>query len=283
MAYVRDVRTYLGRLAEWNEEPAGATAETIQRYLGWMHDEAYLRNSVMRAIASLKSFHRFLLAEKLATEDPTALIQFPRSGRQLPGVLGHAEVERLLDQPRGDSPLGLRDRAILEVLYGCGVRVSELVALRRADINWTEGWIRVAGKGSKERQVPIGRAALASIKRYLADARPLWASRQRDRPESPATRRTSGDEVFLSQRGGRLTRVRVWMLLQAYATRAGLARHVSPHTLRHCFATHLLEGGANLRDVQEMLGHSSLATTQIYTHVDHRRLAEIHKKFHPRA
>jgi len=168
--------------------------------------------------------------------------------------------------------MGLRDRAMLEVLYGCGVRVSELVSLRRSDINWTEEWIRVAGKGSKERLVPIGRTALAAVKTYLARARPAWAARARDR-----------DEVFLNQRGGRLTRVRVWMIIHACAGKAGLARKISPHTLRHCFATHLLEGGANLRDVQEMLGHASLATTQIYTHVDHRRLADIHRRFHPRS
>lgn len=272
LAYQRDLRTYLAKLKEWQLEPVTATPDDVQRYLEWMHDETYVRNSVMRAIASLKSFHRFLLAEELARADPTALVQFPRSGRQLPGVLSRAEVARLLEQPPAGTPMGLRDRAILEVLYGCGVRVTELVSLRRADINWTEEWIRVAGKGSKERMVPIGRSALAAVRTYEAEARPLWAGRGGAR-----------DEVFLSQRGGRLSRVRVWMILHDCAARAGLAKKISPHTLRHCFATHLLEGGANLRDVQEMLGHASLATTQIYTHVDRRRLAEIHKKFHPRA
>ncbi len=270
LAYQRDVRTYLGKLREWEIEPAAATPDAVQRYLAWMHEEAYVRNSVMRAIASLKSFHRFLLAEKLAGEDPTALVQFPRTGRHLPGVLSREEVERLLDQPPAGTPMGWRDRALLEVLYGCGVRVTELVSLRRTDINWTEEWIRVAGKGSKERLVPIGRPALAAVKKYLEGARPAWAARG------------NREEVFLNQRGGRLTRVRVWMIIHACAEKAGLAKQISPHTLRHCFATHLLDGGANLRDVQEMLGHASLATTQIYTHVDRRRLAEIHRKFHPR-
>ena len=271
-AYLQDIRRYLGRLDHWGVTLVEVTPEVVQRYLGWMQDERYRRNSVTRAIASLKVFHRFMLQEKLSTGDPTALLKFPRLGRQLPHILSSTEVERLLMQPKVETPIGLRDRAILELLYASGLRVTELVTLKRAAINWDGGWVRVLGKGSRERVVPAGKHALAWLKRYLGDVRPQWAGRGVDR-----------DDVFLSQKGGRLSRVRVWMLVRAYARLAGITRTLSPHTLRHCFATHLLEGGANLRDVQEMLGHASLATTQIYTHVDRRRLAEVYRKFHPRA
>ena len=272
LAYLRDARNYLARLTEWKVVPAAATPDTVQRYLAWMQDESYRRTSIMRAIASLKGLHRYLLAEKLAPADPTALLQFARPGRTLPGTLSQAEVARLLGAPDVTVPLGLRDRALLELLYGCGLRVTELTTLPLSAVNREEGWVRVMGKGSRERIVPVGREALAWLDKYLAGSRPVWAKR-RGRP----------DEVFLSQQGGRLTRVRVWMLIRQYAAAAGIAKPLSPHTLRHCFATHLLEGGAGLRDVQELLGHASLATTQIYTHVDRRRLAEIYRKFHPRA
>lgn len=272
LAYLRDARTYLARLKEWKTDATRATPDTVQRHLAWMQEASYRRTSIMRAIASLKSFHRWLLAEKLAAADPTALVQFPKAGRTLPGTLSRAEVDRLLQAPDVTSPLGLRDRALIEVLYGCGLRVTELVTLALPALNREEGWVRVMGKGSRERVVPVGRQALAWVAKYLASARPIWEKR-RGRP----------DELFLSQQGGRLTRVRVWMLLKRYAAAAGLTKPLSPHTLRHCFATHLLEGGAGLRDVQELLGHASLATTQIYTHVDRRRLAEMYRQFHPRA
>jgi len=270
--YLRDVRTYLGQLADWGVDLAKVTPETVQKHLGWMQEQEYKRSSVMRAAASLKSFHRFLLQEKLSSEDPTALLQSPRTGRQLPQVLTQAEVEKLLEGPGTTTPVGLRDRAIIEMLYSSGLRVSELVDLKKAAVNWDEGWVRVLGKGSRERMVPVGSQALAWLKRYMQEARPVWTKRGGDR-----------EDVFLNRRGGRLTRVRVWMLIQTYARLAGMQKRIGPHTLRHCFATHLLEGGANLRDVQEMLGHASLATTQIYTHVDRRRLAEVYRKFHPRA
>jgi integrase/recombinase XerD len=271
LGYLRDVRTYLARLSDWKTTAAGSTPETVQRHLTWMSEQKYRRNSIMRAIASLKSFHRFLLSEKLADTDPTALIGYPKSGRLLPHVLSRDEVEKLLTAPDTGTASGIRDRAILELLYSSGLRVSELTALRLPEINWDEGWVRVLGKGSKERLVPAGKSALDWIRRYLAEARPAW------------TVKKPGNDVFLSRRGSRLSRVMVWMLIRKYARLAGITRQIGPHTLRHSFATHLLEGGAGLRDVQEMLGHASLATTQIYTHVDRRRLAEVYRKFHPRA
>jgi integrase/recombinase XerD len=272
MAYVSDIRFYLNKLAEWGVNPVKASIEDLQKYLAFMQDEKYQRSSVMRAVASIKSFHRFLLKEKATKEDPSALIQFPKVGRSLPAVLTGPEVESLLDAPDTSTPLGLRDRAIVETLYGSGLRVSELCSLKTQEVNMKEGWVRVLGKGSKERMVPIGKQALKWIAEYLEEVRTGWVRAGRRR-----------DELFLNRRGGKLTRIRVWMIIQECAKKAGLDRHIGPHTLRHCFATHLLEGGASLRDVQEMLGHASLATTQIYTHVDRRRLTDIYRKFHPRA
>jgi len=272
LAYKRDLQTYLARLDEWKVAPTDATPDTVQSYLGWMQSERYRRSSILRAVASVRSFHRFLLQEKLTGRDPTALLTFPKPGRQLPNVLTRAEVARLLEQPKTESLLGLRDRAMVELLYASGLRVSELVGLRRTDVNRDEGWVRVVGKGSKERLVPVGREALTWLGRYLQRTRPAFIARRPDR-----------EEVFLNRRGGRLTRVRVWMIIRDCAQNAGLAKRLYPHVLRHSFATHLLEGGASLRDVQEMLGHASLATTQVYTHVDRRRLAQIYRQFHPRA
>jgi len=272
LAYGRDIRFYLGKLSEWSVSPAKATPEDIQKYLAWMEDERYSRTSIMRAVASAKAFHRFLLSERMSREDPTALIRFPKTGRALPNVLTGAEVEKLLGGSDAATPLGIRDRAMLEMLYGSGLRVSELTDLKLADVNMKEGWVRVLGKGSKERLVPCGKEALGWLERYLSGVRSGWVRAGRKR-----------EEVFLNRRGGKLTRIRVWMIIQEAAKRAGMTKRIGPHVLRHCFATHLLEGGASLRDVQEMLGHASLATTQIYTHVDRKRLTEIYRKFHPRA
>ena len=271
-AYVSDIRFYLNKMNEWGVAPARAGIEDLQRYLAFMQEQKYQRSSVMRAVASIKSFHRFLLKEKMSREDPSALIQFPKVGRSLPVVLTGAEVESLLDAPDTATPLGLRDRAIVETLYGSGLRVSELCSLKTQEVNMKEGWVRVLGKGSKERMVPIGKQALKWIAEYLEEVRTGWVRAGRRR-----------DELFLNRRGGKLTRIRVWMIIQECAKKAGMDRNIGPHTLRHCFATHLREGGASLRDVQEMLGHASLATTQIYTHVDRRRLTDIYRKFHPRA
>jgi integrase/recombinase XerD len=272
LAYRRDLVSYLAKLREWEIKVEDATPDVVQRYLGWMQGERYERTSIMRAVAAIRSFHRFLVVEREAQADPTSLLAFPRPGRTLPHVLSRAEVEKLLAAPTTDEPQGLRDRAMLELLYAAGLRVSELCDLKRGEINWDDGWVRVTGKGGKERMVPVGREALAWTRKYLKEVRPLW-ERRRGNPE----------ELFLNQQGRKMHRIRVWTLLKGYAAAAGITKHLSPHTLRHCFATHLLEGGAGLRDVQELLGHASLATTQIYTHVDRRRLAEAYRKFHPRA
>lgn len=227
-------------------------------------------SSRARLLSTLRSFFRFLQAEGRRDGDPTATIMAPRRGRHLPDVLSVAQVERLLTW--GDaSPTGLRDRAALELLYGCGCRVGELCALDVADLDHGEAMVRLRGKGSKERQVPVGEPALAAVAEYLRAGRPRLAGR---RP-SPA--------LLLNRRGGRLTRVSVWTLLKRAGAAAGLPSTVSPHTLRHSYATHLLEGGADLRIVQELLGHADISTTEIYTHVDRAWLAEAWRSAHPRS
>ena len=224
-----------------------------------------------RLLSTLRSFFRFLLAEGRVTTDPTGTIIAPRRGRHLPDVLSIAQVERLLGWGDGATPADLRDRAALELLYGCGCRVSELCGLDVTDLDAAEAVIRLRGKGSKERQVPVGEPALAAVEAWLRSGRPRLAGR---RP-SPA--------LLLNQRGGRWSRVSVWTLVKKAGAAAGLPATVSPHTLRHSYATHLLEGGADLRVVQELLGHADISTTEIYTHVDRAWLAEAWRSAHPRS
>lgn len=223
-----------------------------------------------RLLSTLRSFFRFLQAEGRGDADPTATIVAPRRGRHLPDVLSVTQVERLLAW--GDAtPAGLRDRAALELLYGCGCRVSELCGLDVADLDSAEAMVRLRGKGSKERQVPVGEPALAAVAAWLGAGRPHLAGR---RPSAA---------LLLNQRGGRLSRVSVWSLVKKAGAAAGLPGTLSPHTLRHSYATHLLEGGADLRVVQELLGHADISTTEIYTHVDRAWLAEAWRSAHPRS
>ena len=224
-----------------------------------------------RKVACLRSFYRHLRLEETIAHDPTADLHGPRKPQRLPRVLSREEVRRLLEQPRGSAPLALRDRALLEVMYACGLRASEAVGLELGDLDLEEGLLRARGKGSKERIVPVGRQALAALSVYLRSARPeLVAGRAQTR-------------LLVNHRGGELTRQGLYKIVQGHARRAGLEEKMSPHTLRHSFATHLLAGGADLRAVQEMLGHASIATTQIYTRVELSRLREVHARFHPRS
>ncbi|MBK8166178.1 MAG: tyrosine recombinase [bacterium] len=256
-------------LAHGLAEPA-VVADTHLRAFLLDSSERLVAASRARLLSTLRSFFRFLQAEGRRDGDPTATIMAPRRGRHLPDVLSVAQVERLLTW--GDaSPTGLRDRVALELLYGCGCRVGELCALDVADLDHGEAMVRLRGKGSKERQVPVGEPALAAVADYLRAGRPRLAGR---RP-NPA--------LLLNRRGGRLTRVSVWTLLKTAGAAAGLPATVSPHTLRHSYATHLLEGGADLRIVQELLGHADISTTEIYTHVDRAWLAEAWRSAHPRS
>jgi integrase/recombinase XerD len=232
--------------------------------------QGYQARSTARLLSALRTFYRYLLRERLIDEDPTLQVELPQLGKPLPKSLSEAEVEALLAAPDIAEPLGLRDRAMLEVLYACGLRVSELVALSLEQINLRQGVVRVLGKGSKERLVPLGEEALIWLQRYQAEARGLLLA---GRPSSV---------LFPSQRGEQMTRQTFWHRIKLHARHAGILKPLSPHTLRHAFATHLLNHGADLRVVQLLLGHSDLSTTQIYTHVAKARLQALHAAHHPR-
>jgi integrase/recombinase XerD len=237
-----------------------------------------------RRTASLRGFYRFCFAEGLITNDIASHLDLPRQPRLLPDVLTVAEVERLLEQRTDETPMGIRDRALLELLYAAGLRISEAVGLDLDELSLEEGLVRVVGKGDKERQVPVGEIAIDWLKEYVADVRPalleLWTA---SRVPADARTRARGGPIFLSVRGERLDRRRAWEMLRSAARSAGLSNGVSPHTLRHSFATHLLEGGADLRVVQELLGHASISTTQLYTHLTGERIKDIYARAHPRA
>jgi len=228
--------------------------------------------TVARHLVTLRNFFRFAQIQELITTDPSINLESPKIRRSLPGYLRLEEVERLLEQPDSNTALGLRDRAMLEVLYSTGLRVSELIGLRVSDLDGKVGCVRCIGKGDKERIVPVGRKALLMVEKYLRDARPKLLGRLRGSPT-----------LFVNRRGVSLSRVGVWKILSGYGKRAGLRVSLTPHMLRHSFATHLLERGADLRSVQLMLGHADISTTQIYTHVVEERLKQIYKAHHPRA
>lgn len=226
--------------------------------------------SMARHISAIKTFYKFAAGEYPDALDPTIHLRLPKRARKLPSVLTHTEMEALLKAPDINQPGGTRDRALLETLYAAGLRVSEASALAEDHLFLDQGFLRIFGKGSKERVVPLGRIATEWLQKYFEHERPrFWRER-------------SGNVVFLNRNGNRLSRMGIWKLIQKHAQRAGLESHVTPHTFRHSFATHLLEGGADLRAVQEMLGHSSITTTEIYTHVDREYLKEVHQTFHPR-
>jgi len=229
--------------------------------------------TVERKAAAIKSFHRFLVREGITENHPTSRLQLPKVPERLPDALSIDQAEALLSQPFPDGPVGLRDRAILEVLYGCGLRASELVGLDTADVDLEAGLVRVLGKGSKERLVPVGGMALLALEAYMRAGRPYLRSQR--------SASASGPAVFLNTRSGRLTRQSIHRLVHRYGAKVGLDLH--PHTLRHSYATHMLEGGADLRALQEMLGHSDISTTQVYTHVDRRHVREEYLSTHPRA
>jgi integrase/recombinase XerD len=292
-AYRRDLRRYAEHLAGTGvTDPGAVTAAMVRDYAMVLHEgvrspegTGWARPplspaSVARAVVAVRSLHRFAQAEGLTADDPAAEVQPPKPPRRLPKALGLDQVQAMLDVPATDTVLGLRDRALLEVLYGTGVRISEAVALDVDEVSRlaalprdtpTPG-LRVLGKGRKERVVPLGSYARAALDAYLVRARPELA---RHGPGTPA--------LFLNARGGRLSRQSAWTILRTVAERAGITVEVSPHTLRHCFATHLLDGGADVRVVQELLGHASVTTTQIYTLVTVDHLREVYLTSHPRA
>jgi len=243
-------------------------------FLASLYRQKLESKTVARHLVTLRNFFRYAQVQELISEDPTTHLESPKIRRSLPGYLRLEEVEKLLELPDQKTPLGLRDRAMLEVLYSTGLRVSELTSLRVTDLDMKVGCVRCIGKGDKERIVPVGRKALGIVERYLRDGRTALIGPGRG---------SAGAFLFVNRRGGRISRVGVWKIFSAYGRKAGLRVPLTPHMLRHSFATHLLERGADLRSVQLMLGHSDISTTQIYTHVVEERLKQIYKAHHPRA
>jgi integrase/recombinase XerD len=250
----------------------GVKRDDLVDFLASLYREKLESRTVARHLVTLRNFFRFAQVQELIATDPSLNLESPKIRRTLPGYLRLEEVERLLTQPDAKTALGLRDRAMLEVLYSTGLRVSELIGLRVTDLDSKVGCIRCIGKGDKERIVPAGRKALGMVEKYLRDGRPKLLGKG-----------VSSQALFVNRRGGSLSRVGVWKILSAYGRRAGLRVALTPHMLRHSFATHLLERGADLRSVQLMLGHADISTTQIYTHVVEERLKQIYKAHHPRA
>lgn len=270
-AYRRDLRQFDEYLAkECDSSVLRASRAELQRYLGSRLGNGASQRSAARLMSCLRGFYRYQLREGRLTVDPTLDVDSPRLGRPLPRSLSEMDVEKLLAAPDIDDPLGCRDRAMLELLYACGLRVTELTSLQMSQVSLNQGVLRVFGKGSKERLVPMGEEALYLLQRYLREARP------------ELLRGVPGDMVFPSRRGRQMTRQTFWYRIKIHARTAGITRSLSPHTLRHAFATHLLNHGADLRVVQMLLGHSDLTTTQIYTHVARQRLQELHSRHHPR-
>jgi integrase/recombinase XerD len=270
-AYLRDLRR-LGEFATSRgvRDPGRVTRAQLRDFVFLLKDLGLSAASIRRSVSAIRTYYGFLLGEGRVSGDPSDRLESPRRGRVLPDTLSVQEVEALLASPKIEQPLAWRDRALLELAYGAGLRVSELCELGLTDLVLTENLVRVFGKGSKERLVPIGRSVIGAVSVYLHTMRP-----ELDRGKSKG-------RVLLNARGQPLSRVGAWGIVKRAAERAGITKRVTPHTLRHTFATHLLEGGADLRAVQEMLGHADLSTTQIYTHVDREYLRSVHKQFHPR-
>ena len=269
-SYRSDLALFNGWLEGRGIELRNAGREAILDHLAWRLENGYQARSTARLLSGLRGFYRYLLREGDIAVDPTLRVELPRVGRPLPKAISEADVEALLAAPDIDDPLGLRDRAMLEVLYACGVRVSELVGLTLEQVSLRQGVLRAFGKGRKERLVPLGEEALAWLERYLREARGTVLA---GRP---------CDALFPSQRGEQMTRQTFWHRIKLHARTAGISTSISPHTLRHAFATHLLNHGADLRTVQMLLGHSDLSTTQIYTHIARARLQALHAMHHPR-
>ncbi len=271
-AYERDLTRWWQSLRDRGvHDPAQATPELLREWVFALKEEGLAATSIRRAQSAVRTYFRFLLSEGVLDVDPSERLESPRVARKLPDFLTRDEVTRLLDAPDASKPLFWRDRAILELLYASGLRVSELVDLPLSGLDLDEAWATVFGKGSRERLVPIGAPAVRTLERYLREVRPrLDKGRGQGR-------------VYLNARGNPMRRESIWKLVKDSAKRAGIAKNVSPHTLRHTFATHLVEGGADLAAVQELLGHVDISTTQIYTHVDREYLRDVHRRFHPRS
>ena len=272
-SYSRDLHRYLA-FVQTNRKISdidNVTPEIVVDYLTKLREEGLAANSMNRALAALRGFYKYLLREKVIAQNPLAHIELAKVWMKLPETISKEEMKTILAQPGNRNNAAIRNTAMLELLYATGIRVSELINLTMNSINWQVGFLIVMGKGSKERIVPIGRIAYDCVRRYVDEIRPKFMQKK------------STDVLFLNRFGKKFTRQGFWKIVVACARQAGLQKKVYPHTFRHSFASHLLEGGADMRTVQVMLGHSDIATTQIYTHITRERLKEVHRKFHPRA
>lgn len=270
-AYSRDVGTYLGFLESQGCESIDRVRPLdVAAFIASLKDAGLSPRSRARALSAVRMFHRFLITENYCGANPTSIIEAPKNLSKLPSILSSPEVERLLAAPAGNGSAEVRDRAMLELLYATGLRVSELVSLKVRDVNMDAGYVLTMGKGSKERLVPMGDSARSALAEYIFTVR------------SKVDKSGDNQYLFLSRLGDRMTRQAFWNIIKKRASETGIAKNISPHTLRHSFATHLLENGADLRSVQIMLGHADLSTTQIYTHITRERLKKLHEEFHPR-
>ncbi|QTD43311.1 site-specific tyrosine recombinase XerD [Sporosarcina sp. Te-1] len=272
VSYQRDLLDYIVHL----EGEGYVSIEQVDRsiillYFQKLKDLGKSTRTISRHISSIRSYHQFLVREKISSHDPTVHLETPKLEQKLPRVLSVAEIDALISSPDSSKPLGMRDVALLELLYGTGMRVSELIGLDMEDLHLSMGFVRIFGKGSKERIVPLGTGAIKACRVYVEEAR------------SSLLKGKQATALFLNMRGTRLTRQGCWKILKGHAMEAGIQQELTPHILRHSFATHLIENGADLRAVQEMLGHSDISTTQIYTHVSRSRLKDVYVKYHPRA
>lgn len=270
-AYRGDLEEYLGFLeAVAQKTVSSSSREDIRNFMLHEKDKGLSVNSIARALAALRMFYRFLSREKLIKADVSSTIDSPKLWKKIPDVLNFDEVEKLIEAPDLNTGQGIRDRAILEVMYATGMRVSEVSGVKLSDVNRDVGFLRCTGKGNKERIIPLGKVAIVAINRYLEKVRPKLL------------KKGEALELFLNRSGKRISRISLWKLIKGYARKTRIKKKIKPHILRHSFATHLLERGADLRSVQEMLGHADISTTQIYTHINSDRLRSIHKMFHPR-
>lgn len=277
VSYKNDLRRYLKFISDdlRIKKLSGVTLQHIEKFLEELSAMDLAVSSIARNISSVRSFHEFAVVEGITEANPAELVELPKKAKNLPEVLNAEEISSIIDTPNRETDVGIRNAAVLETLYATGMRVSELVNLELDNLIFEIGFIRVVGKGNKERLVPVGEMAQSALEHYIEVVRLKYLS---DKNPQKAKNR-----VFLSQRGNPLSRMSIWNIVNDAAERAGIEKNVYPHIFRHSFATHLLEGGADLRAVQEMLGHSSIITTEIYTHVDRSLLHQVHKEFHPRA
>jgi len=270
-AYTGDLKKFSEYLKKKKKDIKGIVREDVVSFLMYLKDKELSATTIARNLAALKTFSKFLVAERVLEENVAGMVETPKTWKRIPDILSVEEVDRLLTAPSGKKIAALRDKAILELMYASGLRVSEVKDLKKININLESNFVKCLGKGEKERIVPVGKTAKKALENYIVRARDKFSKKTHD------------EHLFLSKLGKKLSRQSIWKMIKKYAKEAGIQKHITPHTLRHSFATHLLEGGAELIGVQEMLGHADISTTQIYTHINKDRLRKTHKKFHPRA